>query len=118
MRNDLYLSITLLGDLNGVTEVSGAAIDLDAIVEEFLEGGEIEDFVIDGLRGIDDELDYTIRIRFDQHIERRARITFLVILVPFLPFAPAADFCSVVSLLLVTNSKAVYERMVEPFYRI
>jgi hypothetical protein len=29
-------------------------------VEEFLEGGEIEDFVVDGLRSVDDELDHRL----------------------------------------------------------
>jgi hypothetical protein len=56
MGNNLNLSITLLADLNSVAEVTSAAVDLDAVVEEFLEGGEIEDFVVDGLGGIDHKL--------------------------------------------------------------
>jgi hypothetical protein len=56
MRDNLNLSIALLADLDRVTEVSGAAVDLYAVVEELFEGGEVENFVIDGLRGIDHEL--------------------------------------------------------------
>lgn len=56
MGNDLDLAVALLGDLDGVTEVAGAAIDLDAVVKELLEGGDVEDLVAHGLRGVDDEL--------------------------------------------------------------
>ena len=56
MSNDLDLSIALLGDGDGLAEVSGAALDLDAVVKELLEGLEIEDLVVDGLRAVDDEL--------------------------------------------------------------
>jgi hypothetical protein len=56
VRNDLDLSITRLRDLDDVAEVSGAALDLDAVMEELLEGLDVEDFVVDGLRAVDDEL--------------------------------------------------------------
>lgn len=56
MGNNLDLAVTLLGDLDGVAEVAGAAINLDAVVEELLEGGDVEDLVADGLRSVDDEL--------------------------------------------------------------
>jgi len=56
MRNNLNLSIALLADLDGVAEVTGAAVDLYAVMEELFEGGEVEDFVVDGLGGIDHEL--------------------------------------------------------------
>jgi len=56
MRNNLDLSITLLANHDGIAQVTGAAVDLDAVMEELLEGGEIEDFVVDGLGGVDDEL--------------------------------------------------------------
>lgn len=56
MRNDLDLSIADLGDLNGLAEVANAAVDLDLVLEELLEGGDVEDLVAGGLRGVDDEL--------------------------------------------------------------
>jgi hypothetical protein len=56
VRNDLDLAIALLGDLDGVAEVSGAALDLDAVVQELLEGLDVEDLVVHGLRAVDDEL--------------------------------------------------------------
>jgi hypothetical protein len=56
VRNDLDLSIALLGDGNGVAKVTGAALDLDAVVQELLESLDVEDLVVDGLRAVDDEL--------------------------------------------------------------
>jgi len=56
MRNNLDLSLTSLADLDGVAKVTGAALDLDAVVEELLEGGGVEDLVVDGLRAVDDVL--------------------------------------------------------------
>jgi NAD-dependent oxidoreductase involved in siderophore biosynthesis len=54
--DNLDLALALLGDGDGVSEVSGAALDLDAVVEELLEGLDIEDLVVHGLRAVDDEL--------------------------------------------------------------
>lgn len=54
--DDLDLALTLLGDLDAVAEVAGAALNLDAVVEELLEGLDVEDLVVDGLRAVDDEL--------------------------------------------------------------
>ena len=56
VSNDLDLAITLLGDLDDLAEVTGAALDLDAVVEELLESLDVEDLVVDGLRAVDDEL--------------------------------------------------------------
>lgn len=56
VSDDLDLAIAGLGDLDVVAEVTDAAFDLDAVVEELLEGGEIEDLVADGLGGVDHEL--------------------------------------------------------------
>ena len=53
MSDDFDLSIAGLGDLDGVTQVADAALDLDAVVEELLEGGEVEDLVGDGLGSVD-----------------------------------------------------------------
>ena len=56
MSNDLDLALTSLGDDNVVTQVADAALNLDAVVEELLEGGDIEDLVARRLGGIDGEL--------------------------------------------------------------
>jgi hypothetical protein len=56
VRNNLDLAITLLRDLDGVTEVTGTAVNLYAVVKELLKGSDIEDLVVRGLGGVDDEL--------------------------------------------------------------
>ena len=57
VSNDLDLAITGLGDDDLVTEVTNTALDLDTVVDELLEGGDIEDLVASRLGGVDDELD-------------------------------------------------------------
>lgn len=54
--NDLDLALALLGDLDGLAQVADAALNLDLLVQELLEGRDIEDLVAGGLRGVDDEL--------------------------------------------------------------
>lgn len=61
--NDLDLALALLLDHDIVAQVVGAALDLDAVLEELLEGGDIEDLVAGGLRSVDDELQETISTR-------------------------------------------------------
>jgi hypothetical protein len=56
VRNDLDLALALLGDLDDIAEVTGAALDLDAVVQELFESLDVEDLVVDGLRAVDDEL--------------------------------------------------------------
>jgi hypothetical protein len=56
VRNDLDLSFTDLGDLYGLAEVSDTAINLDLILEELLERGDVEDLVGGWLGSVDDEL--------------------------------------------------------------
>ena len=56
MGDDLNLALASLADLDGVAEVSGTALDLDAVVEELLKGSGVEDLVVDGLRAVDDVL--------------------------------------------------------------
>ena len=56
MGDNLDLALASLADLDEVAEVSGAALDLDAVVEELLKGGGVEDLVVDGLRAVDDVL--------------------------------------------------------------
>lgn len=53
---DLDLALTLLLDNNVVAEVVGAALNLDTVLEELLEGGDIEDLVAGRLRSINDVL--------------------------------------------------------------
>jgi len=54
--DNLNLSLANLRDLDGITEVSNTAVDLDLVLEELLEGGDVEDLVAGGLRSVDDEL--------------------------------------------------------------
>lgn len=56
MGNDLDLAVTLLGDLDLVAKVANTALNLDLLVQELLEGGDIEDLVGGRLGGVDDEL--------------------------------------------------------------
>ena len=94
MGNDLNLPFTLLANLDGVAQVSYSVVDLDLVVEELLEGGNVENLVGGRLGGVDDELE-----------ERAARLaigkkrwkeetmnlcyTFLVILPGFWPLGGA-----------------------------
>jgi len=54
--SDLDLAIAGLLDFHNITEVSDTAVDLDLVLEELLESGDIEDLVAGGLRSVDDEL--------------------------------------------------------------
>ena len=56
MGDDLDLALALLADDDIITEVVGAALDLDAVLEELLEGGDVEDLVASRLLSVDDEL--------------------------------------------------------------
>ena len=55
MGNNLDLAVGV-GDLDDVAKVAGAALNLDALVQELLEGEDIEDLVASGLLSVDDEL--------------------------------------------------------------
>lgn len=57
MRNDLDLAIALLANRDRFAEVARASVDLDAVVQEFFKRGQIEDFVVDRVGRVDDELD-------------------------------------------------------------
>jgi hypothetical protein len=54
--DDLDLAIGSGGDLDDLAEVSDAAVNLDLLVEELLEGRNVEDLVAGGLGSVDDEL--------------------------------------------------------------
>jgi hypothetical protein len=55
-RVDGYGLVAITSDLDAVPELSGASVDLDAVVEEFLEGGTVENAVTGRFREVDDEL--------------------------------------------------------------
>lgn len=56
MGSDLNLAITNLLDLDNIAEVANAAVNLDLVLEELLEGADVEDLVAGGLRSVNDEL--------------------------------------------------------------
>lgn len=45
MRDDLNFPIPLLADRNRVAQVANAIVNLDLLMQEFLEGGDVKDFV-------------------------------------------------------------------------
>lgn len=57
MGGDLNLSIANVLDLDLVAEVTDAVVDLDLVLEELLEGGDIKDLVGGRLGCVDDVLD-------------------------------------------------------------
>jgi hypothetical protein len=70
--DDLNLALALLGDLDGLAEVADAPVDLDLLVQELLEGRDIEDLVAGGLGGVDDELDGQLVSDSNRHTFRVA----------------------------------------------
>jgi hypothetical protein len=56
VRDDLDLVAADLADGDVVAQVARAALDLDAVVQELLERGQVVDFVGDRLGAVDDEL--------------------------------------------------------------
>lgn len=48
--------LTLTGDLDVVTEVTGLAVNLDAVVEVLLESGGVKDTVVGGAGEVNEEL--------------------------------------------------------------
>ena len=56
MCDDDNLALTLLGDLDGISQVSNTVLNLDLLAQELLEGIDVEDLVADWLRSVDNEL--------------------------------------------------------------
>jgi len=56
VADDFDLTGVLLADLDVVAEVANAALDLDTVMQELLECGNIEDLVVDRLTAIDNVL--------------------------------------------------------------
>jgi hypothetical protein len=71
VSDDLDAAITEVGDVDALAEVAGEAVDLDALLEEGGEGGCVEDTVVHGLGGVDDEL-WEWYVRF---MRRRKRLS-------------------------------------------
>jgi len=51
--DDLDLAVLLVGDGDGVAEVAGQALDLDALLEESRERAWVEDLIVGWLCGVD-----------------------------------------------------------------
>ena len=64
MCHDLDLPIPNLTYRDRVTEIADTVVHLYLVMQEFLKGGDIEDLVRGGLRGIDDELHILIDLAF------------------------------------------------------
>lgn len=60
MGDDLDLALASLLDLDVLTKVTNATVNLDLVLEELLEGGNVEDLVASGLLSVDDELTTSI----------------------------------------------------------
>lgn len=45
VRNDFNFAIASLGDTDLIAEVARASFDFDLVVEEFLEGRQVEDLI-------------------------------------------------------------------------
>ena len=56
MGHHLDLAIANLRDVDGIAQVTDAAIDLDLIVEKLFESRQIKDLVADRLGAVDDVL--------------------------------------------------------------
>jgi len=54
--SNLNLSLANILDLHDIAEVSDTAVDLNLVLKELLEGGDVKDLVAGGLRSVDDEL--------------------------------------------------------------
>lgn len=56
VSDDLDAAVTEVGDGDALAEVAGEAVNLDALLQEGGEGAGVEDTVVHGLGGVDDEL--------------------------------------------------------------
>lgn len=56
VADDLDLAVLEVGDGDVIAEVTGAAVDLDAGLQEGRKGGRVEDLVVGRLRRVDDVL--------------------------------------------------------------
>lgn len=56
MGDDFDLAVADVADADGLAEVTGAAVNLDARLQEGGEGRRVEDLVVGGLLSVDDVL--------------------------------------------------------------
>lgn len=63
MANNLDLAISSLRDRDLITQVAGSTLNLDLLVQELLESGQIEDLVAYWLRAVDGVLPTCQRLR-------------------------------------------------------
>jgi hypothetical protein len=110
---DLDLALGELVDLDVLAEVTGAALELDAVVQELLESLDVEDLVVDGLRAVDDELQDVALARplrvveYCACMDRPVRLgihTRLSTFPPFLPLRALEVFYMVLSLLFYARN--------------
>jgi hypothetical protein len=94
VSGDLDLALTLLLDNDVVTKVVGAALDLDAVLEELLEGSDIEDLVAGRLRSIDDVL----RLVSDWCSRGRIGVKIVIVSSSLNSSSIQFDFCSLSSI--------------------
>jgi len=74
MRDDLDLAFASLRDGDIVTQVSSAAFDFDAIMQELLKGGQVKDLIADGLAAVDGVLaTCKVRITFHFNCQKQGR---------------------------------------------
>jgi hypothetical protein len=85
--SDLDLALAGLADDNVVAKVVGAAVNLDAVLEELLEGGDVEDLVAGRLRSVDDELLRLLLLLLLLYHEERLSLLYFS---PDSPSPPAA----------------------------
>jgi hypothetical protein len=78
MRDDLNLAIASLCDLDGVAQVTDAAIDLDPVVQELLEGRDVEDLIVDGLRGVDEKL-FSLELLVKEEEEKNPHCSYCAV---------------------------------------
>jgi len=78
VRSDLDLPITEILDQHNIAEVSDTIVNLDFVLKELLEGGDVEDLVARGLRSVDDELRSSVSVLYTIGIPSMQRLTFWV----------------------------------------
>jgi hypothetical protein len=101
VRSDLDLPVTEILDQHNIPEVSDTIVNLDLVLKELLEGGDVEDLVACRLRSVDDELFFSSA----QAVPRTASTQILLCrsvrgedmrlftLLVTLACLPLADFC-------------------------
>lgn len=81
MRHNFDLAIWDLADRNLITQVTRSALDLDLIVEKFLECAQVEDLIGHRLRAVDGVLFITfvsVMPVADQNMKHCSKITALI----------------------------------------